>query len=630
MCGICGELRLDGAPADLAAIQAMMGKLRRRGPDHGGSYSDGSLGFGHRRLSIIDLSVRSNQPMVDAELGLALVFNGTIYNYRALRRELEGLGYRFFSQGDSEVILKAWHAWGTACCGRLHGMFAFAVWDANQQALFLARDRFGIKPLYWCEQGGRLRFASSTQALLAAGGVDTAIDPVALHHLFTLHAVVPAPRTILRGVRKLAPGHWMRIAAAGHREAGAYWHLEATRPTEPWSEPQWLDAIHVALRQAVKIRSEVADVPVGVLLSGGLDSSLLVALLAEAGVADLRTFSVGFEDTPEEAGSEFHYSDLVVERYGTRHQRFLVPNDQVLRRLPEAIDAMTEPMFGQDAVAFYLLAEQVAREVKVVQSGQGADEVFGGYFWYPRIAAETTGSPLERFRKHYFDRDHDEYLALVSDRYAGEDQTSALIAERLAEPGADELMDAVLRLDVTTLIVDDPVKRVDNMTMAWGLEARVPFLDHQLVELAARCPPALKLRDGGKYPLKALARGLLPAAVIDRPKGYFPMPALKYVRGPFLSMMRDVLDSRASRERGLYRQSYLDRLLAAPDLHHTRIQGNKLWHLALLELWLQRNVDIRGGGFSRDEPARHGAIESGIAEAARSHVAMERSLIYSF
>ncbi len=630
MCGICGELRLDGAPADLAAIQAMMGKLRRRGPDHGGSYSDGSLGFGHRRLSIIDLSVRSNQPMVDAELGLALVFNGTIYNYRALRRELEGLGYRFFSQGDSEVILKAWHAWGTDCCGRLHGMFAFAVWDANQQALFLARDRFGIKPLYWSEQGGRLRFASSTQALLAAGGVDTAIDPVALHHLFTLHAVVPAPRTILRGVRKLAPGHWMRIAAAGHREAGAYWHLEATRPTEPWSEPQWLDAIHVALRQAVKIRSEVADVPVGVLLSGGLDSSLLVALLAEAGVADLRTFSVGFEDTPEEAGSEFHYSDLVVERYGTRHQRFLVPNDQVLRRLPEAIDAMTEPMFGQDAVAFYLLAEQVAREVKVVQSGQGADEVFGGYFWYPRIAAETTGSPLERFKKHYFDRDHDEYLALVSDRYAGEDQTSALIAERLAEPGADELMDAVLRLDVTTLIVDDPVKRVDNMTMAWGLEARVPFLDHQLVELAARCPPALKLRDGGKYPLKALARGLLPAAVIDRPKGYFPMPALKYVRGPFLSMMRDVLDSRASRERGLYRQSYLDRLLAAPDLHHTRIQGNKLWHLALLELWLQRNVDIRGGGFSRDEPARHGAIESGIAEAARSHVAMERSLIYSF
>ncbi|MBK1719569.1 N-acetylglutaminylglutamine amidotransferase [Thiocystis violacea] len=594
MCGICGELRFDGAPADLERIGRMMAELTRRGPDHGGSYSDGALAFGHRRLAIIDLSVRSNQPMVDAELGLALVFNGTIYNYRALRRELQDKGYRFFSDGDTEVILKAWHAWGTDCVERLHGMFAFAIWDANQRLLFLARDRFGVKPLYWSEQGRALRFASNPQALLAAGGVDRGIDPVALHHLFTLHAVVPAPRTILQGVRKLAPGHWLRLEADGRRTEKVYWRLNATRPESPLTEPAWLEAIHAALRQAVKIRSEVADVPVGVLLSGGLDSSLLVALLAEAGVSDQRTFSVGFEDTPEEAGSEFEYSDLVVERYATQHRKFLVPNAQVLTRLPEAIDAMAEPMFAQDAVAFYLLAEQVSREIKVVQSGQGADEVFGGYFWYPRMLAETSGSPLERFRRHYFDRDHDEYLRLVTEGYAGDDHSGALIAGHLAEPGADSFIDAVLRLDVTTLIVDDPVKRVDNMTMAWGLEARVPFLDHHLVELAARCPPELRLREGGKHPLKALARGLLPDAVIDRPKGYFPMPALKYVRGPFLDLMRDVLTSRASRERGLYRQSYLDELLAAPDRHHTRIQGNKLWHLALLELWLQRHVDALG------------------------------------
>jgi asparagine synthase (glutamine-hydrolysing) len=595
MCGICGELRLDGAPADLGVIQSMMAELTRRGPDHGGSYSDGALGFGHRRLSIIDLSVRSNQPMVDAELGLALVFNGTIYNYQALRRELAAKGYHFYSNGDSEVILKAWHAWGTQCPERLHGMFAFALWDAYQRVLFLARDRFGIKPLYWSEQGSQqgrtFRFSSTTQALLAAGGVDTAIDPVALHHLFTLHAVVPAPRTILQGVRKLPPAHWLRIEANGDREERAYWHLDATRPAQPLTDGEWLDAIHESLRLAVKKRSEVADVPVGVLLSGGLDSSLLVALLAEAGVQDLRTFSVGFEDTPEEAGSEFEYSDLVVERYRTRHRQFRVPNDQVLRRLPEAIDAMAEPMFGQDAVAFYLLAEQVSREIKVVQSGQGADEVFGGYFWYPRIAAEPTGTPLEKLARHYFDRDHAEFLRMVQPAFAGPDPTSPLIADRLAAPGADELMDAILRLDATTLIVDDPVKRVDNMTMAWGLEARVPFLDHELVELAARCPPALKLREGGKYPLKAMARGLLPDAVIDRPKGYFPMPALKYVRGAFLDLMRDCLTSSTSRQRGLYRPEYLDMLLAAPDLHHTRIQGNKLWHLALLELWLQRNVD---------------------------------------
>ena len=365
---------------------------------------------------------------------------------------------------------------------------------------------------------------------------------------------------------------------------------DATRLAEPRTEQAWVDATHQALLAAVRKRNDVADVPVGVLLSGGLDSSLLVALLAEIGVKDFHTFSVGFEDQPEEKGSEFEYSDQVVARYGTRHHRFLVPNDEVLKRLPEAVDAMAEPMFGQDAVAFYLLAEQVSREIKVVQSGQGADEVFGGYFWYPRMLAETGGSRLERFRRHYFDRDNAELQRMVGPAYRGADHTAAFVSERLEAPGAESFLDAVLKFDVTTLIVDDPVKRVDNMTMAWGLEARVPFLDHQLVELVARCPPELKLRDEGKYPLKAIARGLLPDAVIDRPKGYFPMPALKYVRGEFLDFMRGILDSSACRQRGLYDRGYVEGLLAAPDMHLTRIRGSKLWHLAALELWLQRNV----------------------------------------
>ncbi|HEC16709.1 MAG TPA: N-acetylglutaminylglutamine amidotransferase [Sedimenticola sp.] len=592
MCGICGELRFDGQGADLAAIQHMTGQLERRGPDHGGSFSDGPLGFGHRRLAIIDLSEHSDQPLVDQELCLALVFNGTVYNYRELREELRGKGYHFFSDGDSEVILKAWHAWGEACAERLHGAFAFALWEEDKKRLFLARDRFGIKPLYYTFDEKRLRFASNMQALLAAGGVDRSIDPVGLHHQFTLHGVIPAPRTILSGARKLPPAHTLLIDARGHRQQRRYWRLPATRLGTPKHDHEWLEAIHDSLRSAVRKRNEVADVPVGVLLSGGLDSSLLVALLAEAGAPDLRTFSVGFEDTPQEAGSEFEYSDLVAERYATRHHRFRIPNSEVLRRLPEAVDAMAEPMFGQDAVAFYLLAEQVSKEVKVVQSGQGADEVFGGYFWYPRMLAETEGTPLERFARHYFDRDHPEYLDMISREFQGEDHSSRLISELLAGPEADSFMDAVLHMDVTTLIVDDPVKRVDNMTMAWGLEARVPFLDHQLVELAARCPPEFKLREGGKYPIKALARGLLPKAVIDRPKGYFPMPALKYVRGAFLDFMRDILDSRACRERGLYRRPYVEMLLADPEHHHTRLQGSKLWHLALLEFWLQRNVDV--------------------------------------
>ena len=587
MCGICGELYFDDTLPDLASVRAMLERLRRRGPDHEGTYSDGPLAFGHRRLSILDLSERAHQPMVDPELGLVVVFNGTLYNFRELRAELEGR-YRFFSNGDTEVILKAYDAWGSDCVRRFHGMFAFAVWDLRERRLFMARDRMGIKPLYYSQSGRRLRFASNLQALLAAGDVDTSLDPVALHHQFTLHGVVPAPRTVLRGVRKLPPAHTLTVERDGRTRLERYWHLEATRPQPPLDAVEWTCAVHDALRRAVERRLQVADVPVGVLLSGGLDSSLLVALLAESGVRDLQTFTVGFEDQPEEKGSEFEFSDPVAERYATRHHRFHVPNDQVLGRLPEAVDQMAEPMVAQDAVAFYLLSEQVSRHVKVVQSGQGADEVFAGYFWYPRMAAETGGSPLERFRKHYFDRDHEEFARMLSPEWAGEDYTGAFIASALEESGADTFLDAVLRLDVTTLVVDDPVKRVDNMTMAWGLEARVPFLDHELVELAARMPPELKLDQGGKGVLKTIARGRVPDTVIDRPKGYFPLPALKYVRGPFLEFMRDILDSRACRERGLYRRDYVEALLAEPERYLTRIQGSKLWHLALLEFWLQR------------------------------------------
>jgi asparagine synthase (glutamine-hydrolysing) len=590
MCGICGELRFDGGEPDFAALARTMARLARRGPDHEGSYSDGPLILGHRRLSIIDLSAHSHQPMVDKALGLALVFNGTIYNYRELRRELATHGYRFFSEGDSEVILKAYHAWGDDCVPRFDGMFAFAIWDEAAQTLFLGRDRAGIKPLYYSIDGRRFRFASTLPALLAGGGIDTTLDPVALHHHLSLHAVVPAPRTLLQGVRKLPPGQVMRIEAGGATTIRPYWHLEARRPATVFSEAEWLAQTRQTLLAAVERQQTAADVPVGVLLSGGLDSSLLVGLLHELGHREVQTFSVGFGDVGDESGNEFQYSDAVAERFRTRHRRYLIPDGEVLAVLPEVVDQMAEPMVSQDVAAFYLLAQRVSQSVKVVMSGQGADEVFGGYFWYPKMDAET-GPALERFRRHYFDRDHDEYLATVTDAYALPDVTGEYIAGRLAEGDADEFLDQVLRLDATTLVVDDPVKRVDNMTMAWGLEARVPFLDHGLVELAMRMPPVLRLRAGGKWPLKAIARGLIPDSVIDRPKGYFPVPAFKFPQGPFLAFMRGVLESEACRARGLFRPEMVARLLAEPLAHTTRLQGAKVWHLALLEYWLQRHVD---------------------------------------
>lgn len=589
MCGISGELRFDGAAPDMAAIAKMVAALVRRGPDSAGTYTEGPLAFGHRRLAVIDLSASSNQPLVDNELHLTLVFNGTIYNYRELRQELVQRGYHFFSQGDSEVILKAFHAFGEQCVERFNGMFALAIWDSQNKRLFLARDRMGIKPLYYSIDSNRLRFASTLQALLAAGDVDTSIDPVALHHHLTLHSVVPAPYTILKGVRKLAPGYTLSFDVTGTRTERCYWQLNAQRPMQSLSDDEWLTATRTALTAAVERQWLAADVPVGVLLSGGLDSSLLVGLIAAQNKRNLITFSVGFEDV-EERADEFEYSDAVVARFNTTHRQYSIPNSQVLKRLPEAVAAMSEPMVGQDAIAFYLLAEQVSKEAKVVLSGQGADEVFGGYFWYPLMQAEC-GGDIERFRKHYFDRSHAEYWQTVTPQYYVPDVTSQLISALLAKPGADTFIDKVLRLDVTTLIVDDPVKRVDNMTMAWGLEARVPFLDHELVELAAQMPAELKLREGGKFPLKAIARGLLPDRVIDRPKGYFPVPALKFVRGEFLNFMRDILLSERCRQRGLFNRDYVNKLLAEPESHFTAIRGNKLWHLALLEFWLQLNVD---------------------------------------
>ncbi len=590
MCGICGELKFDGQPPDKAVLRRMLAQLERRGPDNEGQYVDGMVAFGHRRLSVIDLSVASNQPWIDPDSGLAMVFNGAIYNYKELRAELIGKGFSFSSEGDTEVVLKAYAAWGESFATRLHGMFAIAIWDRRQQQLVLVRDRFGIKPLYYSRDRNGFRFASNTQALLAAGNVDTGFDPVALHHHFSLHAVVPAPRTLLKGVRKLPPAHMMVLAADGSEREFPYWQLDASSVEPAISAEEWLEATRAALLKAVHRRRVIADVPVGVLLSGGLDSSLLVALLAEHGGNDLLTFSVGFEDHPHEQGNEFEFSDQVVERYATRHHKIHIPNHEVLERLPEAIDHMAEPMVGQDAIAFFLLSERVSQHVKVVQSGQGADEVFAGYFWYPQMQ-QAAGTDLERFRNFYFDRDHEEYLRMITPAYAGPDYTSALVETRLQAVDSSDYLNRVLHFDVTTLIVDDPVKRVDNMTMAWGLEARVPFLDHELVELAIRMPSELKLREHGKYPLKQLARGLVPDAVIDRPKAYFPVPALKFVQGRFLEFMRDLLNSRACRERGLYRESYVESILDDPEHRLTRLNGSKLWHLAALEFWLQRNVD---------------------------------------
>ena len=589
MCGICGQFRFDGEKVSSKSLINMMSKLVRRGPDSNGKWLEDGIGLGHQRLSIIDLSSNGNQPMVDNVLKLTLVFNGTIYNYKLLRNQLANKGYSFYSHSDTEVIIKAYHYWGEDCVKYLDGMFAFCLWDKTNQKLFIARDRIGIKPLYYNLSKKAFTFASNSQALLTQD-LDKSVNPIALHQQLSLHGVVPAPNTVINGIQKVKPATVITIDTKGLLKEKTYWHPHANRFTRNVSDEEYIERTHELLTAAVTKRMDAADVPIGVLLSGGLDSSLLVALLRETGHQDIRTFSIGFEDIDNEAGSEFEYSDQIVSKYKTQHQKYVVSNAEVLPKLSEAVMNMAEPMVGQDAVAFYLLSEQVSKHIKVVLSGQGADEAFAGYFWYPRMATEK-GSEIERFSKHYVDRPHEEYLKTVTSTYQGDNHTFNWLSKEFTKAGADSFIDKVFRTDITKLIVDDPVKRVDNMTMAWGLEARVPFLDTELVEWALKMPAILKMKQEGKYPLKQIARKLLPNSVIDRKKGYFPMPALKYVQGNFLEFMSDILTSSECLNRGVFDQNYVKKVISSPRDYMTALNGSRLWHLALFEFWMQINVD---------------------------------------
>ncbi|TDC00325.1 N-acetylglutaminylglutamine amidotransferase [Micromonospora fluostatini] len=589
MCGLAGEFRRDGSRAQVATVERMAATMSDRGPDDSGVWSQGPVALGHRRLKIIDLSAASGQPIVDSAAGLTGVFNGCIYNYRELREELQGKGHRFFSSGDSEVVLKAYAEWGTDFVDHLIGMFAVAITERDSGRLVLARDRLGIKPLYLAETPGVVRFASTLPALLAAGGVDTTIDPVALAHYLSFHSIVPPPRTILRGVAKLPPATVRVYEPDGRVDERVYWDPSFTRQPERagWSARDWEDALLSSLTTAVR-RRMVADVPVGVLLSGGLDSSLVVALLAGEGQRGLATFSIGFDAVGGREGDEFRYSDLIAKTFDTDHHQIRVAARDLVPPLEAAVAAMAEPMVSHDCVAFYLLSQEVAKHVKVVQSGQGADEILGGYHWYPPLASVDRDAALATYARAFFDRDAAGLARVLDPAWLADgDPAREFVAAHLGRAGADTAVDAGLRLDTQIMLTDDPVKRVDNMTMAHGLEARVPFLDHEFVELAATCPPELKLAQGGKGVLKEIGRRVLPHEVIDRPKGYFPVPGLTHLEGKLLDRVRDALSAPEAQRRSLFRTDYVKTLLDAPNAELTPLNGNKLWQLGLLEMWLQ-------------------------------------------
>ena len=589
MCGICGEIRFDGAVIDQYTKDSMMDAISARGPDSSGNYSNKSVFLGHHRLSVIDTTDRSNQPMVDKQLSLIIVFNGVIYNYISLREDLKREGYRFESNGDTEVILKAYHFYGEKCLEKLDGVFAFCIYNLNDKKIFIARDRFGIKPLYYKIHNEYFSFSSSMQSLISKDLGE--INPDAINYHFFLHSVVPAPHTLFNNIFKLEPGHIIRIDN-GQITTKKYYSIDKLPIATFTNESEIIEAIDYYLLNAIKKRLSTSDVPVGILLSGGLDSSLIAAMAFKHKLAEINTFSIGFQSVNQEQGDEFYFSDLVSKNYSTNHNKIQIDTNQLFDNLDMVIESMPEPMSSQDASAFFLLAKEVSKKQKVVLSGQGADELFGGYPWYMLMSNEKYKSDIQRFENYYLDRTVDDFKNTISKDFASYNNTSDFIRDSFDVYNSNlTFLDKLLRFDISHLIVDDPVKRVDSMTMAWGLETRVPFLDQALIEFMCSLDSEEKIKNNGKYYLKKLASNYLSPEVIDREKFHFPVPPLKVLDGRILDYARETLCSNNCKNRGILSQQNISKLLKNPNENFTKLDGNKLWHLTVFERWFQLNLD---------------------------------------
>lgn len=589
MCGIAGQYQFEDSNLIFADLEKAVAHLVKRGPDGGGIFALDKIILGHRRLSIFDVTNRSSQPMIDNELGLALSFNGAIYNFIELKQELEQKGYKFNTTSDTEVILKAYDAWGLDFVQKLEGMFAFALFEKNTGRLIIVRDRMGIKPLYYAYNGKSIKFASTLPALLEFQDIDTSIDKIALHYYMTFHAI-PEPRTILSGIKKLPPASMMIIEENGQVSCKNYWGLHRNdNLLAKHTEDYWLEKTENALKEAVG-RQLRCDVPSGILLSGGLDSSLLVALAKES-KENLETFSIGFESTAQEQGDEFYYSDMVAKHYNTKHHKIMISNQSLQDSLLDCVKAMSEPMTSHDNIGFYMLSGEVSKHVKVALSGQGADELFAGYHWFHNMPQGEMNNAELAQSLHFFLADHtyEEYLSATKEDYHLGNYGLRFLEDLCEYNQSPYAVDALLTYEASFALTNGPLCRVDNMTMASSLEARVPFLDELVVNTALEIPLEYHLKENGKHILKEISRRVLPSEVVDRPKGYFPVPALKYVQGDMFNFMKEVLSPESVKQRGIFKQEYIDNLFEKPHKNLTPLGASKLWQACLLEIWLQQH-----------------------------------------
>lgn len=623
MCGIVGRLNFNGAPVDPQAVKRMSDRLVHRGPDDEGLFVDGNLGFGFRRLAIIDLSERGHQPMSDESGDVWLVFNGEIYNFVPLRQELERDGVRFQSGTDSEVIIHLYKKYGVECLGRLRGMFAFAIWDKRNRTLFIARDRLGKKPLKFYRDAEHFFFASELKAILANTEVPKQIDWGAVDEYLS-YQFVPHPKTGFVGIEKLEPAHYLLVKENGEVKKQRYWQLDFSKKEERTKE-EWKSVIEGTLKESVRLRL-MSDVPLGAHLSGGIDSSLIVALMAGEMSAPVKTFSIGFA---ESSHNELPQARLVAQRYGTDHHECVV-EPHAIDLLPKIACHFEEPFADSSALPTWLLCEMTEQYVTVALNGDGGDENFAGYARYKAMQRyevlrafdsvvnpmKDAGSLLARGAFALTGMKQWRYPSSILDFYAhdraqaymqsfgffrelekarlytrernehvnssrGYDVMQSLFAQAASLEHVEQLMFA----DIHSYLPDDLLAKTDIASMAHALEVRSPLLDHVLTETIARMPSSFKLAGRtSKVLLKEIARDYIPAEIIDKPKRGFAIPCAQWLRTSLKEYVRDQLLDPAFLQYGFERQ-FIKRLLN----NHERGAdvSRKLWSLLMLRLWLK-------------------------------------------
>ena len=626
MCGIAGIVRSDGAPVDRELVARMNEAIRHRGPDDDGFYFSAGVGLGMRRLSIIDLK-GGQQPIHNQDHTAWIVFNGEIYNYRELREQLEKLGHKFYTDSDTEAIVHAYDQYGTDCPKYLRGMFAFAIWDERAKSLFLARDRVGKKPLLYAELNGELVFGSEFTALLQHPGISRDIDFEAIHHYLSF-ICVPAPLTAYRAIRKLEPGHYL-LWRAGEIKTERYWQVDFSKKISI-DEEEAGERVVDLLREAVRIRL-MSEVPLGAFLSGGIDSSAVVALMAQESPERIKTFSIGFD---EQDFSELHHARRVAEHVGADHHEFIVRPD-AMEVLPTLVEHYGEPFADSSAIPSYYVSKETRAYVTVALNGDGGDECFAGYQRYAamnlaqkyanlpgalrqgviakvvkalpgfdarqnplrkakRFVAAASLPPVERYLRWVSAFDEEAKQKLYSDDFRHETanfRTAGILEPWFAKVNGAGIVDALLLTDTMTYLPNDLLVKMDIASMAVSLEARSPFLDHHLMEFAASLPERLKLRRlTTKYLLKRVLTKLVPAENLNRSKMGFGVPIGHWFRGVMQPFLRETLLSEKALSRGLFQPEMVRRLI---DQHVTvkADHSHQLWSLLMLELWFERFID---------------------------------------